>query len=60
MSGTEDAAILDPEAFGLTDQQAELTARARRLGQEKFAEYSARILLGYAVEMFFSRPYESQ
>ncbi len=42
MSGTEDAAILDPEAFGLTDQQAELTARARKLGQEKFAARAER------------------
>jgi alkylation response protein AidB-like acyl-CoA dehydrogenase len=43
MSGTgEDAPILDPEAFGLTVEQAELTARARRLGQEKFAGRAER------------------
>lgn len=43
MSGTEeDAQILDPEAFGLTAEQAELTARARKLGQEKFAGRAER------------------
>ncbi len=43
MSGTEeDAPILDPEAFGLTAEQAELTARARKLGQEKFAGRAER------------------
>ena len=34
---TLDAPIFDPQAFRLTDQQAELTTLARRLGQEKFA-----------------------
>jgi len=34
---TPDAPIFDPQAFRLTDQQAELTTLARRLGQEKFA-----------------------
>jgi alkylation response protein AidB-like acyl-CoA dehydrogenase len=31
----EDAPIFDPKTWGLTDQQAELSALARKLGQEK-------------------------
>ncbi|MGB0439644.1 MAG: acyl-CoA dehydrogenase family protein [Paracoccaceae bacterium] len=34
---TTDAPIFDPEAWNLTDQQAELGTLARKLGQEKFA-----------------------
>ena len=37
-----DAPLFDPDAFRLTEQQAELTALARRLGQEKFAARAAR------------------
>lgn len=36
-----DAPIFDPEAWNLTDQQAELGALARKLGQEKFAARAA-------------------
>jgi len=39
---TPDTPILDPAAFRLTDVQAELASRARRLGLEKFAERAAR------------------
>lgn len=35
--------IFDPNAFRLTEQQMELTALARRLGQEKFAPRAAQI-----------------
>ena len=38
---TPDAPIFDPIAFRLTEQQTELTALARQLGQEKFAERAA-------------------
>lgn len=34
---TSDAPIFDPAAWRLTDQQAELTALARQLGQDRFA-----------------------
>jgi alkylation response protein AidB-like acyl-CoA dehydrogenase len=34
----EDAPIFDPEQWGLTPQQAELSALARQLGKSKFAE----------------------
>ena len=33
-----DAPLFDPKAFGLTEQQVELTRIARELGQERFAE----------------------
>ena len=36
-----DAAMFDPDAFQLTDQQAALTALARKLGKEKFAPRAA-------------------
>jgi alkylation response protein AidB-like acyl-CoA dehydrogenase len=36
-----DAPIFDQDAWGLTDQQAELGALARKLGQEKFAGRAA-------------------
>jgi len=41
-AGAADTPLLDPAAFRLTDEQAELTSRARRLGREKFAERAAR------------------
>jgi len=37
MTPQNDAPIFDPKAWRLTDQEAELTARARNLGKEKFA-----------------------
>jgi len=37
-----DTPLLDPAAFRLTDEQAELASRARRLGREKFAGRAAR------------------
>jgi alkylation response protein AidB-like acyl-CoA dehydrogenase len=37
-----DAPLFDPIAFRLTEQQKELTALARQLGQEKFAGKAAR------------------
>jgi alkylation response protein AidB-like acyl-CoA dehydrogenase len=37
-----DSPIFDPQAFQLTAQQTELTALARQLGQELFAERAAR------------------
>ena len=43
IASTEDAPLFDPAAFGLTAQQAELTALARRLGREKFAPRAAEI-----------------
>ncbi|MEM7029507.1 MAG: acyl-CoA dehydrogenase family protein [Chloroflexota bacterium] len=38
-----DAPLFDPVAFQLTDEQAELTTLARKLGQEKFAGRAAQI-----------------
>jgi hypothetical protein len=32
-----DAPIFDPEAFGLSDEEAELNALARRIGRSRFA-----------------------
>ncbi|MEM1048214.1 MAG: acyl-CoA dehydrogenase family protein [Pseudomonadota bacterium] len=38
----DDAPIFDPASWNLTDQQADLSARARSLGQTVFAERAAR------------------
>jgi alkylation response protein AidB-like acyl-CoA dehydrogenase len=38
-----DTPLFDPAAFRLSAQQAELTARARQLGQERFAPRAAQI-----------------
>ncbi|MEM7346045.1 MAG: acyl-CoA dehydrogenase family protein [Chloroflexota bacterium] len=46
---TTDAPMFDPVAFNLTDQQIELTALARKLGQEIFADRAA----GYDREATF-------
>ena len=39
---TQDAPIFDPATWGLTEQQAELSSLARKLGQEKFAPRAAK------------------
>jgi len=39
----QDAPIFDPDGWGLTDQQIELTTLARQLGQDKFAARAPEI-----------------
>lgn len=41
-SDKPDAPLFDPEAWGLNEKQSQLTERARRLGQYKFAARAAR------------------
>ena len=41
-SSTDDTPLFEPKAFGLTSDQAELCALARRLGRERFAPRAAR------------------